>query len=331
MLKGSFFRRLSENWLLIFSSLALIISVPFLGVNASDNDRREDFAPSVSPNGKQVVYYSYRGKAGSLPDLFIYDLEAGVERQLTNTPDLWEIEPRWLPNGTLIHFSTGPSMAELSLQVIRPDGKERAALSTGGGEGPAYWSPDSRFLAMRTPYDSDGVSQLMIYEPATDAVRIIDTGLQGENTIPTWSPDGQHLVFSHRDAGQKSGAELYRISIHGGVPDRLTRNNMEEFKTSWSTDGKTIFFMANGDGEPVQIYRVSAFGGATVRVSSEENAPAYFPQVSRDGALLYFSGTTESGEARIMRLPVTARGEKASEIEHIQGHSSKKEGHAHGK
>lgn len=294
---------------------AFIALTAFFSFSASaDDDHRSDFAPSLSPDGNQIVYYSYRGQSGDFPDLYIFDLRTGIEQQLTITPDQWEIEPQWLPAGDLIHFAGGSSMAELSLQVVKPDGSERTPMLNGGGEGPAYWSPDGHFLAMRTSFDDDGVSQLMIYEPSKELVRVIDTGLHGSNSIPSWSPDGMHLVFSHKPLGQERGAELYRININGGEADRLTHNNMEEYKTSWSPDGKTIFFMANKHEGPSHIYRVSAYGGAAVRMSSGDNGPAYFPQVSADGSMVYFSGRTVSGETRIMVLPANAHQQQALEV-----------------
>ncbi|WP_262695758.1 TolB family protein [Kordiimonas aquimaris] len=299
-----------------FALLLTVLIIPAsFSVAADDDYLRSDFAPSFSPDGNQVVYYSYRGRPSDFPDLYIYDVRTGVERQLTNTADQWEIEPVWLPDGDLIQFAGGPSMAELSTQVIKPDGNGRRSVSYGRGEGPAYWSPDGRFLTMRTPYGDNGVSQLMIYDPSTEATHTIETGLPGQNTIPSWSPDGQHLVFSHKPLGQERGGELYRININGGEADRLTHNNMEEYKTSWSPDGKAIFFMANEHNGPSHIYRVSAFGGAAVRMTSDNNSPAYFPEVSADGTTVYFSGLNAKGETRIMALPANARQQQALEIE----------------
>ena len=77
-------------------------------------DRHMDFHPSMSPDGKRITYYSYRTDA---PDIFVRDLASGVERNVTDSEDLWEIEPHWSPTDDRIAYSRGSSMADLEVVV----------------------------------------------------------------------------------------------------------------------------------------------------------------------------------------------------------------------
>ena len=59
------------------------------------------FHPTLSSDGAHIAYYGYVGKT---PDLFIIDIKNGTAQQLTDTPEFWEIEPRWLDNNTLYYL-----------------------------------------------------------------------------------------------------------------------------------------------------------------------------------------------------------------------------------
>src|SRR5688500_9895307 len=62
------------------------------------------------------------------------------------------------------------------------------------------------------------------------------------NINPSWSPDGQWLVFESRRHGD---AELYVIASDGTSERRLTRSAGEDTHPSWSPDGETIVFDSN--------------------------------------------------------------------------------------
>lgn len=293
----------------MFSSA--VVSLPAIAV-ADESARRSDFAPSLSPDDRRIVYYSYRTTSGNLPDLFIFNRDTQTELQLSKTPDVWEIEPQWSGDGQLIYYSGGPSMSELSLEALTPNGSGRRTIHLNGVEGPVNISPDGRFAAARTPFDEDGQSELIIVTLETGEARVVVTGLVGKSTGPNWSPDGQALVFKHLRTGQTESPEIYRIPVHGGQAQQLTFNNIEEFKLTWSSDGQTIYFMGNVGQGPSHIYRVSANAGASVRMTHDDNAPAYFPALSHDNTTIFFSGTAQSGETRIMMLPAKAAEEKAT-------------------
>lgn len=308
-----------------FSAAALIALLLFLDT-AYANPIGRDFAPSTSPDGATVVYYSYRGDPGTLPDLYSVDVATGRERQLTNTPGLFEIEPAWSPDGTRIMFAAGPTMKELALYSVKPDGSDYQLFYEGDGTGAPNWSPDGKHMVFWYS-DEDNGSELLVVDFETSQSTLLETGLGGKNTSPAWSPDGTKIAFSHRDlddSGRESktarGTDgLYIMDIASGAVAKLSPQPIIAYSLNWGPDG-TLYFVSPDDQGTTHIYRISETGGAISQVSAQENAPAYFPEISRDGKILLFAGRTNDGSSRILSLAVGTAGESAKPLTRTFAH-----------
>src|SRR3954465_424953 len=60
--------------------------------------------------------------------------------------------------------------------------------------------------------------------------------------------------------------DLWRVSVTGGVAQRLTTHPAEESRAAISPDGKTIAFSAAYEG-PTEVYTVPLDGGLPVRLT----------------------------------------------------------------
>jgi len=109
----------------------------------------------------------------------------------------------------------------------------------------------------------------------------------GNDHDPSWTPDGQALVFS---SDRASRGDLYRVRVADGHTDRLTTNFVgRAIMPAVSPDGRTVAFAA-------QTLRVGAFWNFQVHlldVASGRTTPvpasggACWPAWSPDGTLLY--------------------------------------------
>jgi eukaryotic-like serine/threonine-protein kinase len=103
------------------------------------------------------------------------------------------------------------------------------------------------------------------------------------------SPDGQEVTFSAEMGGQ---FDIWRGSIRGGKPQRVTNDAAPDFRSVWRPDGK-LFYNSFRDGK-MQLYLVDPSGGETALIPTSDRQCGlrdYFPA---NGRLLCYEYRDES-------------------------------------
>ena len=115
----------------------------------------DDFAPSWSPDGKEIVFQSWRN---GNRDLLLMAADGSSERQPTSLPG-HEYYPDWSGDGKQIVFRWQHGEQDsLAVLTRTADGAAweapRELVSRGG---PARWSPDGSLIAYINSLDSQGL------------------------------------------------------------------------------------------------------------------------------------------------------------------------------
>jgi Tol biopolymer transport system component len=119
--------------------------------------------------------------------------------------------------------------------------------------------------------NADGTNQIRLTDnPASDAE-------------PSWSPDGQNIVFA---SDRNGNSEIYKMNADGSNQARLTDNPANENFPSWSADGERIVFQSNRDGN-MDIYSINVDGTELTRLTIHP-APDALPACSPDGQKIAF-------------------------------------------
>ncbi|WP_108808189.1 S41 family peptidase [Aquimarina spinulae] len=88
------------------------------------------------------------------------------------------------------------------------------------------------------------------------------TGMQGEETLPTISPDGKWVAFS---ATQYGNRDVYIMPMKGGEIRQLTFHDAADDVDSWSWDSKSIYFTSSRENR-FSGYEVAVSGGTPRRL-----------------------------------------------------------------
>lgn len=267
---------------------------------ALTTDGGAELFPSLSPDGKMVVYAS---KASGNWDVMVRRLGSDESVNLTRESSDDDTQPVFSPDGREIAFRSDRGGG--GVYVMDVEGKHPRRLAEAGFN-PA-WSPDGRYIY----YAEEGIirpedrvsrlSHLWSVDVKTGAKRMIgkDDGVQ-----PQSSPSGRYLAYwaidldGHRD--------IYTIPVEGGQPLKITSDTYLNWNPVWSPDGKYLYFCSNRSGN-TSIWRVpmkessgEARGSAEpIRTPATYNAHLSF---SRDGKRLAFVQQLTTGRLRTVRF-----------------------------
>ena len=175
-------------------------------------------------------------------------------------------------------------------------------LTHGGQNAEAYFSADGTrivFQSTRPPYECD---QIFTMNLDGSDVRLVSTG-SGRTTCAFFLPDGKNIVYASThlagaacppppDRSQGyiwalySGYDLFRASLDGGPPVRLTDTPGYDAEAAVSPDGSRIVFTSVRDGD-LELYTMKTDGSDVKRLTNRvgfDGGPFY----SWDGKFIVY-------------------------------------------
>jgi len=296
---------------------------------------------AVSPDGKQALYtLSYADMKANerRNEIWIVSTEKGADglpnarpRRFTSGKN--DGSPQWAPDGQTVAFISTRDAGEAAkpqIYLIYAFGGEAEKLTDSkNGVSSFVWSGDSKRIAYvaqrplteveeKKQKDKDD-AQVVDANFRFTGLWVIDVESKKASEIvkndwvvsdPQFSPDGKRLSFTAHPtpkADDGSLGDIYIANSDGsGSARKLYDNPGPDSGARWSPDGKWISFSSRdakmGTLGFQRLYIVSAEGGVPRAVAPgyDNNVPAVV--WSRDGATLYFSGSSHT-TSQIFSVP----------------------------
>ena len=142
-----------------------------------------------------------------------------------------------------------------------------------------------------------------IYVMNTDGSQQIRlTHYAGDDTDPTWSPNGKHIAFVS-DREHKGLYDIYLMDADGGNIRRAFEDLEYRAAPAWSPDGKQIAYLTYSPVPDWAVYTKPLGGGEAERIAESGRGWSGFPAWSPDGTEIAFvSGERPEWLIRIINL-----------------------------
>lgn len=200
-------------------------------------------------------------------DIYTVNRDGTGLKRLTNYNE-YTAEGVLSPDGKKIVF-TSLKDGDLEIYTMNVDGSDvRRLTTTPGYDGGPWWSPDGKRIVYRANHPSDS-AQLADYRrllgqrlvrPSRVELFVMNadgsdqhqvTQLGGANFGPSWTPDGQRIIFASNYQNPRGGNfDLFLVDANArnagpGQLEQITRAPVFDGFPMFSPDGKMLVWASN--------------------------------------------------------------------------------------
>ena len=233
------------------------------------------------PFGSKIAFVS---RVGRFKEIFTMDIDGTNIRQMTREKGL-ALSPSWNYNGDLILYTSYQRRVPDLFVLPFPMGPARGLTRSPALEIGGKFAPDGQHIISSVSGVGKG-SDLAIFDRVGRVQKIIGAGNGSIDISPSFSPDGQEIVFCSDRSGSP---QIYRAALGGGEAHRVSFVN-SSYCTSpdWSHKGDKIAYVCRMNGS-FQLFVSLADGSQSSQITESGNNED--PSFSPDGKYLAFAST----------------------------------------
>ena len=243
-----------------------------------------DTLPYCNPQGTKIVFarISMSGTTRNSEVMLINVDGSGLTNLTADVADPCNC-PHWSWDGTRICYdrSTTPAGGGIDgdLYMMDADGSNKTmvlggSMSGEGDDSSAFMSPDGRWLVFQRlvspePNPRSEIWKVNIATGAATQLSQLTAGADQIDETPSWSPDGQTIVFKR---GKDLACDLWALDPAGGNERNVTNKTNEPIgEAHYTFDGQYIFYQTNTGGvdpNTSEVFRMDSNGSNQIQLTN---------------------------------------------------------------
>ena len=208
-----------------------------------------DVFPRFSRDGKLAISDIKNLATTSTASISVMNADGSGKKVVFSDKNGAAFVPTWSPDGQWIAFGFGGffgarETTPAKLMMVRADGSQESKDLTKGlpNSGFPTWSPDGKKIIYRVW--GAGEYGLRVLNLDDGSIKTLTTEL---DNFPAYSPSGDLITFTHRDA-KTLDYDIFTMRPDGTDVRRLTTTPGNDSHSSWSPDGKYILWSSGRYG-----------------------------------------------------------------------------------
>ena len=219
------------------------------------DDPARDAYPAISPDGRKIVFASYRGPEKQ-SQIYLMEKDGSNVVQLTHGSE-GNSFPRWSPDGKRIVFMSKRGGTKWQIYVMDRNGSDQRRLTHNStNDFNPVFSPNGKEILFESDRDGGKLDEIYVMNAdGSDQKRLTVNNDNDENDIfPVWIGNGKDIGFS---TIKDRKSNIFRMKKDGTGKSLVIK---DAAFAAWSPDGKKLVYVSAEAGKPSHIFLSDADG-----------------------------------------------------------------------